>query len=51
MAYMLVQLVNEGLAPVLLLMPLDSPCKRAPHPVVDNHIVLIPLQQGRACAS
>ena len=48
-AYMTVELVNEGLSPVVHLHALVSPCKGASHAVVDDHKVLVPLQQGRAC--
>lgn len=46
-AYMTVELVNEGLSPVVQLLALVSPCKGASHAVVDHHKVLVPLQQGR----
>ena len=48
-AHMTVELVNEGLSPVAQLHALISPCKGASHAVVDDHKVLVPLQQGRTC--
>ena len=45
--YMAVQLLDEGLGPVLLLMPLLGMCKGAPHTIVDHNIVLVSLQQSR----
>ena len=47
--YMTVELVNEGLSPVVQLHALVSPCEGASHAVVDDHKVLVPLQQGRTC--
>lgn len=48
-AHMTVELVDEGLSPVVLLHALVSRCKRASHAIVDDHKVLVPLQQGRTC--
>ena len=48
-AYMTIELVNEGLSPMVQLRALVSPCKGASHAVVDHHKVLVPLQQGRTC--
>ncbi len=48
-AHMIVKLVNEGLSPVVQLHALVSPCEGASHAVVDDHKVLVPLQQGRTC--
>ena len=50
-AYMIVQLVYEGLCPVLLLVALPCPGKRPSHAVVDHNIELVPLQQRRACTT
>lgn len=48
-AYILVNLVYEGLQPVLVLPALPSCGKGAAHAVVDDGIVLVLLKQGRAC--
>ena len=47
--YMAVQLLDEGLGPVLLLMPLFGMCKGPPHAIVDHNIVLVLFQQSRTC--
>lgn len=47
--YMAVQLLGEGVRPVLLLMPLPGMCKGPPHTIVDHHKVPVPFQQSRAC--
>ena len=49
MAYMTVELSNEGLSPMVHLHALVSPCKGASHAVVDHHKVVVPMQQGRTC--
>lgn len=49
-AYMTVELVNEGASPVVQLHALVGPCKGAPHAIVDDHKVLVLLQQSRTCA-
>lgn len=47
---MAVQLLDEGLGPVLLLMPLLGMCKGPPHTIVDHNIVLVSFQQSRTCS-
>ena len=46
---MAVQLLDEGLGPVLLLIPLLGMCKGPPHTIVDHEIVLVSFQQSRTC--